>query len=254
MDTAIVIPAADISKNSDVMLEGLMWSIVSQGIHEEFPVIISFDGCHENFLEHFIVKYPFIHPVINKGNRSNFAGNANRGLRYAHQVLKTNAVVVNQDTILPRPELFRAITGPGVVSPQQVTVCELPVTQECLDKLNQIQPKEQVIQNHTKVTGFCIFLSKELMDKIGYFDEWYKATFEDDDICARALLAGFPVQTVSTCVHHYISKCDSYGGARLAINFSKFKYKWSIPLEISHEQCNEWISNNHEWIEEMRCN
>lgn len=76
--TAIVIPAADVAETSEALLTDLLDSIVKHNIQEEMPVVVCFDGCHDKFVEHFILKYSFITSIVNSGNRSNFAGNANR--------------------------------------------------------------------------------------------------------------------------------------------------------------------------------
>lgn len=251
--TAIVIPAADVVADADKLLGALLDSIKIQKINDKFPVLVCFDGCQPEFVDFFVHTYPFIDPVLNTGNRSNFAGNANRGMRRAHQVLSTGALVVNQDCILPDLKTVEQITGEGIAVPSPVNVCaEPPITEEELAKLNALQPETPERASHTKLTGFCMFFSKELMDKIGYFDEFFKATFEDDDVCARALLAGFPVEHVNVAVHHYGSRCGSYDPQALSITLAKFVNKWSIPAGLQHLDFNQWIVSNHSWIPEMR--
>lgn len=173
------------------------------------------------------------------------------GLRYVHTELKDSAIVVNQDTVLPPLEHFRKICGEGVVSPQQITLQGAsPFTS--WDEYNKQIPDSLERHEHFKVTGFCIFLSKALMDKAGYLDEYFVAGFDDDDLCARALLAGFPVETVNIPVHHYVSKAGSNYQHKLPLNEMKFRNKWTIPLDIAHSQFNEWIKTNHSWNDHMR--
>lgn len=203
------------------------------------------------FVESFVLNYPFIKPIINSGNRSNFAGNSNRGLRYVHKELEDGAIVVNQDTVLPPLEAFKQVCGEGLVSPQQITLQEEGPFSKW-DEYESMVPKELIRANHLKVTGFCLYISKAVMDKIGYIDEYFKAGFDDDDLCARACLAGFPVETVNIPVHHYVSKAGSNYQPNLVWNSLKFRNKWSIPLGTEHADFNKWITENLEWHEQMK--
>jgi len=249
--TCLVIPSADATPESPDLLDSLLWSIESQAIHNSYPVIVCFDRVHTNFIHHFTDKYPFIDAITNSGNRLNFARNSNRGLRRAFFHYNDHAIVVNQDTMIPSKQFLDQICGEGIVSPQQVT---LDGTKEeklaLLNKMNEEQ--EESRQQHNKLVGFFLFMNKQVMSKVGFWDEYF-ITFEDDDYSCRTLLAGFPVETVGYMVHHEVSKCGAYDGYGLQLNFAKFKYKWSIPPEIEHLDCNPWIIKNHSYIPEMRC-
>ena len=250
--TALIVPAADLAPKSTEMLEGLLWSI-ERGEYSDWPVVVCFDACREPFVHHFVRKYPDIMAIANNGNRKNFAGNANLGLRYAHKQLNTGAVVVNQDCVLPHSRFLKHLEGAGVAVPSAVSLCrEPPIDAWDLQVLDDNQSDGAIRTPHKKLVGFCMFLSKELMDKIGYFDESFIASWEDDDICARAVIAGFPVEHVNINVHHYVSRCGAYDGNRLAINLLRFRDKWQVPLDIEHAGFNQWISEKHTWQEGMR--
>jgi hypothetical protein len=253
--TTIVIPAADIAPGSEILLNNLLYSIYKQDIFESFKVLVCFDGCRDHFVEYFLDSYEFLikdSKFINTKNRLNFAGNSNNGLRYVHQELKDNVLLVNQDCILPGVENLKKLSGKGIVSAGQVTY-DWKDLDECIDTLNSMQNKELERQKHSKVTGFCMFLSKELMDKVGYIDEYFVAGFDDDDLCARASLAGFPIETVNVNVYHAISKCGAY--ENLAIPLNKMHIKWGIPFNVKHENFQDWIRDNYSWedIEGMVC-
>lgn len=249
MTTAIVIPVADVSNKSTELLDQLMQSIDSQKIYEEFPVYICYDSCADRFIEYFQLKYPYTIPVINSGNRLNFAANINRGLRIVRD-LGYNALAVNQDTILPDLKYLKQISGEGIVSPKQVCIDEDP--KDILNKLNKSQESVVRYSNQTKLTGFCMFLSNKVLKQIGLFNESYIATFEDDHICALALIADIPLQEVSIKVHHFISKCESYNLERLGDNTVKFRAIWGIPANITHLKFNEYIKDNYDWNDRFR--
>lgn len=249
--TAIVIPVADIAPQSTQLLEALLFSIEQGGYLPDYSVIVCFDACRDAFVQKFCEK-PWVIPVINRGNHKNFAGNCNDGLRKAFE-MGMDAVAVNQDCVLPERKYFDRIHGEGIVVPTPVQICkEVPIDDSDLEKLNSSQTDQLQKTPHDKLIGFCMYLSRPLMEKVGFFDESFKATFEDDDICARALLAGLPVEHVNVNVNHYVSRCGSYDNNRLQINLFKFRAKWSIPDEISHGEFNKWIKNNHKWHPDMK--
>lgn len=262
---SIVIPAADTAKDSTILLDNLITSIDSHKLHERYPIYICYDACKDSFIEYFQLKYPFINPILNNGNRLNFARNSNNGLRKAHSE-GHGAIVVNQDCILPSVSYFKELERKGVCSPTQACLTEAiePINSEWLTNLEKEQPDSLTHTEHNKVTGFCMSISKELMDTVGYFIESYYSTFEDDHMCAAALISGFPVEQSSIKVHHYISKCGSYTDKNaylLQDAHLKFRKFWSIPRDPNivhapskeeHKQYNQWIKENHVWIPEMK--
>ena len=52
-------------------------------------------------------------------------------------------------------------------------------------------PEANVPQHTIAVTGACMYIKREVIDKIGYFDEKFGMAFEDVDYCLRAWKAGF---------------------------------------------------------------
>lgn len=252
--TCLVIPVADSTPESEPCLDSLLWSIESQGIHNSYSVIVCFDRLNGlNFAEQFITKYKWIDPIINEGNRLNFARNSNRGLRKAFNEYKDSAIVVNQDTMIPSKQYLDQISGEGIVSPQQITL--EGTKEQILEQMNHqnsLQPNPPERASHKKVVAFFLYINYQVMKKIGYWDSRF-VTFEDDDYSLRTIMGGFPVETVSTQIHHGVSKCGQYDNERLQLNFAKFKYKWSISDTVSHLDCADWVLNQHSFCEEMRC-
>jgi GT2 family glycosyltransferase len=54
--------------------------------------------------------------------------------------------------------------------------------------------------NALAVTGACMYLTRELIDEVGIFDERYPMAYEDVDLCLRAWTAGFEVRYWPTAV------------------------------------------------------
>lgn len=253
-ETTIIIPVADVVPDSEKLLESLLYSIESQNIHKSFPIMVCFDNCSKRFVEHFLLKYPFIDAVINTGNNLNFSGNVNNGLRKVYKETNNNVLVVNQDCILPAHYWLTMLTSrEGLCVPNPVQVCkEPPVDQSDLEILYKSQPSEIVFTPQIKLVGFCTFMSRKGLDKVGFLDPYFKAGFDDDDLCARYVLAGLPVEHVNINVNHYVSRCGAYDMRKLGLALAKFRLKWQIPKEIEHGLFNQWIIENHVWDDKMR--
>lgn len=84
------------------------------------------------------------------------------------------------------------------------------------------------------VLAACIFTKRELMDKIGLFDEKYRLYFEDVDLCYRFAQRGFKTYyyPLTTVVHHHqrdsakrISKTTIWHIQSMIRFFNKFGWK-----------------------------
>ncbi len=90
------------------------------------------------------------------------------------------------------------------------------------------------------VSGFCMLIKRELLGRIGGFDERYGlGTFEDTDYCLRTFLAGYQTMIAADCyVHHaggrsFAAVQTDYRDA-LETNWEVFKAKWGIPADITY--------------------
>lgn len=265
----IIIPAVESNERCKPYLDNCLDSIRRGGYYENgYHVVVCYDNCSEEFQNYFKNKYKgdFIVAIDNKNVKNlNFCKNANSGLKIAFQAAKSTGdtdahfIVLNMDTALPNTHVFDQILGDGLSFPTPVDDLEAmsnpkptPGPAANAGRLPQRTPV-------TKFSGFCMCLSYKLVETIGFLDERFTASFEDDDVCARALLAGFPVEVVSVDVHHELkdrttpSNTGAYDNAALGLHLEIFRRKWSIPHYIQHEQFNNWIVDNHKWIPEMRC-
>jgi GT2 family glycosyltransferase/Tfp pilus assembly protein PilF len=83
-----------------------------------------------------------------------------------------------------------------------------------------------------RLTGFCLLARREVLDKIGGFDERYGlGFFDDDDLTLRARQAGFRLLVaLDVFVHHFGSRTFRGLGIdcrqQLLSNFDRFKEKW----------------------------
>lgn len=89
-----------------------------------------------------------------------------------------------------------------------------------------------------RVVGFCMVIKRAVIDAIGGFDERFGlGNFEDDDLCWRAITAGYGCFVASdTYVHHYGSR--TFVGEKIDHRqcmesaWSRFKEKWGIDASL----------------------
>ena len=85
----------------------------------------------------------------------------------------------------------------------------------------------------TRLVGFCLLISREVIDAVGQLDERFGiGCFEDDDYCFRAVKAGFrAVIAGDAFVHHFGSRTflgtGVDAGALMRENHRQFLEKWS---------------------------
>jgi GT2 family glycosyltransferase/tetratricopeptide (TPR) repeat protein len=83
-----------------------------------------------------------------------------------------------------------------------------------------------------RLTGFCLLIRRQALDKIGGFDERYGlGFFDDDDLCVRAREAGFRLLlALDVYVHHFGSRTFRGLGVdcaqQLRDNLEQFQAKW----------------------------
>jgi GT2 family glycosyltransferase/Flp pilus assembly protein TadD len=83
-----------------------------------------------------------------------------------------------------------------------------------------------------RLTGFCLLARRDVLQRVGGFDERYGlGFFDDDDLCVRVLAAGWQLLlALNVFVHHYGSRTFSAlridCSKQLQENFTRFQEKW----------------------------
>lgn len=88
-----------------------------------------------------------------------------------------------------------------------------------------------------RLSGFCMLLRRELIERIGGLDERFvPGFFEDDDYSVRATLAGYRIRVAQDVfVHHVGNRTFKQLGLdlkqHLRDNWERFRDKWEIPAD-----------------------
>lgn len=95
------------------------------------------------------------------------------------------------------------------------------------------QSKNSVkIEKQKAVEGSCMFIKREVLDKIGYFDEKFIAYREEVDLCLRAIEVGYKILSCPTAQYIHLTS-QTHG--RLGITNDSFDYfneKWGRKLKL----------------------
>ncbi|MCX7856654.1 MAG: glycosyltransferase [Deltaproteobacteria bacterium] len=197
-----------------------------------------------------IVDIKYLRSLDNLG----FAGGFNRGI----EVSKGEYIVIlNNDTIVT-PGWLRSLLKPlvgkkeiGITGPMSNYVYGAQMIQNCplkfeaphkvdfgilaayATKIREENKNKYIRQNY--VIGLCMAIKREVIEKIGGFDErFYPGNFEDDDFCIRVQRVGY--ETLICCesfVYHFGNR--TFINERLDYELSivenerKLMEKWGIP-------------------------
>ncbi len=189
--------------------------------------------------------------IANKRNRG-FAGGMNQGIGMAHGgvvVLLNNDIVVTEGWLARLHEPFRQFSKCGLVGPMsnfvsgEQLVKDVPYATGDTEGLHRFA--EQWARAHKgqtvptmRLVGFCLAIHREVIDKIGGFDEqFFPGNYEDDDYCLRAIIAGFEARIARDAFIHHVGHVGfgSDGvdlGTALSDNRRRFRVKWGIPDDV----------------------
>lgn len=203
------------------------------------------DNGSETSLKDTIEKFPNV-TWMQTGKNLGFAGGFNRGMKYAKEWGADYVLIINNDTILPDKSLLHELIGvfeknknAGLVSPK----IRFAPGYEFLDKYrpedkgkvlwyaggsfdwNNVRSLHHGIDEVDKgqfdkvqktefISGCCVLIKREVLDKVGYFEEKLFAYYEDSDWVERIKRAGYEQwYTGKTFIYHKVSQTAGIGSS-----------------------------------------
>lgn len=200
----------------------------------------STDGTGEFLKEHWQPNWKM---VVNEENRGYPVG-CNQGMTVAEGdvfCILNNDVVVSKEWLGGMLNCLNMASDVGIVGPR--TNFASGAQQVTLDGQHYSNPEEYekfadayrishkgLYMPRWRIIGMCMVFKRELIDKVGHFDDLFTpGNFEDDDLCTRAFAAGYRNMICGDVfVHHFGSKShdkEKYE-ALLKTNQDKFQKKW----------------------------
>lgn len=230
-------------------------------LDDSVTIIVADNGSTDGTIE-YIKSLPWVR-LIENGENLGFVRGNNIAIRSANQhddiLLLNNDIEIHQDgwleelhaaayrqpdigvvgcrQILPTGQFLHAGTymPRSVWWGQQIGSLEKDVNQYALDR--EVEG----------VVGACMYIKREVIDKIGLLDEAFFSYFEDTDYCLKAREAGYRVICAGgvTLVHH-----QNVSSTINQVNFSKlflpsqkiFRQKWEKKLMAQMETSVFWHS------------
>jgi GT2 family glycosyltransferase len=179
------------------------------------------------------------------GKNLGFAGGFNRGMKYAKEWGADYILIINNDTLFPDEKIltkmldvFRKNKKAGVVSPKIYFAPGYEFYKEKYKKeeignviwyaggtfdwdnirsvhrgIDEVDAGKYDMAEKTEfINGCCILIKREVLEKVGYFEEKLFAYFEDNDWTERVYKAGFEKWYAgSTSIYHKVSRTAGIG-------------------------------------------
>ncbi len=208
------------NKNSSVYIVVLNWNNYKDTIecirslqkttYHNYEIIIVDNGSTNDSQKILEEEFPEI-KLIQTGKNLGYSGGNNRGIKYALEHGADLIWVLNPDTLVDPQvltELVRGMSGSGVGiavpkiyyrgSPQTVWFVDSRLNMRTgqADHLFFGQADEgQFDEAHYLewAPGTSLLIKRQVLEKIGLFDERYFLFYEDVDLCVRARRAGFKI-------------------------------------------------------------
>jgi GT2 family glycosyltransferase len=211
-------------------------------------------------------KIPGLRVIKNKKNLGFAAGN-NVGLKAARGkdiVLLNNDTVVSPDWLVRLCHHARTIPDLGILGPSTNTEPHQSVAGAQYNSIAEFFAYNETLAARaggtwdiiTKVCGFCFYLPRHTIEKVGLLDEAFGiGYFEDDDYCMRARDAGLKLVCAKDVYVHHFGNMSFEGNSlnRLKIlekGMSRFIFKWGrramAYIETNHKNTQLQFTNPKE--------
>jgi len=188
--------------NGKHFLDGCFTTLFAQ-TYKNFEVIMVDNASKDGSIEYTKEKYPQIKLVLNDENYG-FAKGNRIGLDYCKGEY---IFLLNNDTEL-HPDVLKNLVE--ALQPENVggvcgKIMSLTNKEKCiftLPKINSLTGKAVWINEDSEkckvdyLSGNSLMMKKSIIDKIGFLDEAYFAYFEETDLCARMIRAGYDLMYI----------------------------------------------------------
>lgn len=207
-------------------------SIFETPMEPQYKIVVSDNGSTDGTIE-FLKKKEIIQKIQVIENKENL------GFAKAHNnVMKLykehDIVLMNNDLEVPFYWLF--IINNSIIRENLGAASPAIQVKNGLDigaVLNEKAIGRSIIGDENKVpdwiTGSCIYISRETLNKIGYLDENFKFYYEDVDFCRRMKEAGIKFRCIKDVViKHHDSTSSTPEQKRIFMEESRkyFTRKW----------------------------
>ncbi|GIO66209.1 glycosyltransferase family 2 protein [Paenibacillus cookii] len=184
-----------------------------------------------------------------------FAGGVNQGLMMAKG---DTIVILNNDTLVTGgwlTHMLRCLESDpriGAVGPVTNYISgeqQIPVPYNDVEQMWEFaaafsRPDASKWRQTDRIVGFCVLFRKELLERVGYFDEGFRVgNYEDDDWMIRIRLCGLKLVIAGDAfIHHF--------GSVSMKNLGRERFE-TVQGYNERYYAEKW-GNPHAWVEEAR--
>ena len=178
--------------------------------YDNYQIVVVDNGSIQD--DYLLLKknFPKIEVVRSESNLG-FTGGNNLGIEYAMKMNSDYFLLLNNDTIVepnfiqPLLDVFEKDKNAGIAAPQINYFYEPEKIWTAGGKISRMKGSgfdhSDQIYNSTKseiryvtfVSGCCMLIKKEVLEKIGLFDGNFFLYIEDADLCYRTTHAGYKI-------------------------------------------------------------
>lgn len=174
--------------------------------YPKLQIILVDNASADCSVDHVSKKFPKV-KIIRSTTNLGFAGGNNLGIKHAkgkYVLLLNNDTEVEGDFVKNLVSAFDELPNLGCVQPKIVLMREKTKIDSCGTFLTDSMllyhyglNKDQSLKTYNRpfpvfsVKGAAMLIRKDLIDKIGLFDEDFWSYYEETDFCHRAWLAGY---------------------------------------------------------------
>ncbi len=188
--------------------------------------------------------------IITNRENAGFAKACNQGIKVAggeYVVLLNNDTIVTEHWAQRMVNAAAAFPQLGILGPCSNNVTgDQKVAEARYDTPAGIeefarehyQKQAGQVEQVNKVIGFCMFIRRSVIERIGGLDERFgNGNFEDEDLCVRANIAGYRCAIVrEVFIHHFGQRTFEDTGVdyhqAMRTNWEIFRKKWQLSSEI----------------------
>lgn len=242
--TKVAVVTADFNDHKDTLeyLESAK-DLDTNGLEMLWLVV---DNGSDTSVRSTIEKFPGV-TWMQTGKNLGFAGGFNRGMKYACQWGADYILIINNDTLFPEKKLLKKLIKvlegnpkAGIVSPKIYFAPEFEFYKEKYVKkdeghviwyaggyfdwenirsvhrgIDEVDKGQYDKTEKTKfISGACVLIKKEVLEKVGYFTEKLFAYYEDSDWVERIKRAGYEQwYSGETYIYHKVSRTSGIGSS-----------------------------------------
>ena len=185
--------------------------------YPNYKVILVDNGSIDGSGDKLSVEFPDI-IYICTGENLGYAGGNNVGMKYALANGADIVLVLNNDVVVESADLLQNISlamnnkNVGIVGPRiydyfdrthRLDIYDSSFFYNAIDKISLNSGKDiwftengMALKSVTRVSGCAIAFSRELLEKVGLFDERFFLYAEEIDLCFRAIISGYCIANI----------------------------------------------------------